>query len=200
MMLALVLAMSFLSPVGACADLSGRYVHQGEDNRVYVSIVQTGCERIAITWDTSLPPARVPFPLVLDESRRHSARDHSRMALLDSVLLGKRDDHSHDRCPGAAASPAIIRLRRVVVRLSGLRRKPWRTNRRGSLHGRGERLHISDAESARPPDARDSRRTIARICGGGGTGHASECCRARAVQPDRFCAAHGRAFVSVASG
>jgi hypothetical protein len=65
-MLPLVLAMSFLSPVGGCADLSGRYVASGEDNGVYVSIVQTRCERIAITWDTSLPPARVPFRLVLD--------------------------------------------------------------------------------------------------------------------------------------
>jgi hypothetical protein len=64
--LPLVLAMSFLSPVGACADLSGRYVRAGEDGGLYVSIIQTGCERIAITWDGSLPPARVPFRLVLD--------------------------------------------------------------------------------------------------------------------------------------
>jgi hypothetical protein len=66
MILPLVLAMSFLSPVGACGDLTGQYVHAGEDNEVYVSIVQTRCERIAITWDTSLPPARVPVRLVLD--------------------------------------------------------------------------------------------------------------------------------------
>ena len=66
MMFPLVLAMAFLSPVGACADLTGQDVHAGEDNRVYVSIDQTRCEGIAITWDTSWPPARVPVRLVLD--------------------------------------------------------------------------------------------------------------------------------------
>jgi hypothetical protein len=65
-MLPLALAMSFLAPVGACADLSRRYVSAGEDGGLYVSIIQTGCERIAITWDGSLPPARVPYRLVLD--------------------------------------------------------------------------------------------------------------------------------------
>jgi hypothetical protein len=111
MMLPLVLAMSFLSPVGACADLSGRYVRQGEDNRVYVSIVQTGCERIAITWDKSLPPARVPFPLVLD-GRFHTTNPRwfgfrqistsLNDATLKILMVGQS--------PGDAANPYTLRL------------------------------------------------------------------------------------------
>ena len=33
-----------------CPDLSGRYVIQGEDGRVYVTVKQTRCERITIEW------------------------------------------------------------------------------------------------------------------------------------------------------
>ena len=33
-----------------CPDLSGRYVKQGEDGRVYISIKQTRCETIEIEW------------------------------------------------------------------------------------------------------------------------------------------------------
>jgi hypothetical protein len=33
-----------------CPDLSGRYVIQGEDGRVFVTIKQTRCERITIEW------------------------------------------------------------------------------------------------------------------------------------------------------
>jgi len=34
-----------------CPDLSGRYVKQSEDGRVYISIKQTRCESIEIDWD-----------------------------------------------------------------------------------------------------------------------------------------------------
>jgi hypothetical protein len=110
-MLPLVLAMSFLSPASKCADLSGKYVHAGEDNGVYVSIAQMQCERIAITWDTSLPPARVPFPLVLDGRfhttnprwfgfRRISASLND--ATLKILMVGQS--------PGDAATPYQLRL------------------------------------------------------------------------------------------
>lgn len=60
-MLPLVLSLSLFAPAGSCsADFSGNYVLQGEDGRVYVTIRQTGCTRIAITWDSSLFPNRPP--------------------------------------------------------------------------------------------------------------------------------------------
>jgi hypothetical protein len=111
MMLPLVLALAFLSQVGACKELSGRYVHAGEDNRVYVSIVQTRCERIAITWDTSWPPARVPVRLVLD-GRFHPTNPgwfgfHQISTSLDDttlkiVMVGQS--------PGDTTNPYTIRL------------------------------------------------------------------------------------------
>src|SRR5687767_12007985 len=35
-----------------CADLSGRYVIQGEDGRVYVTIEQPRCDTVMIVWLT----------------------------------------------------------------------------------------------------------------------------------------------------
>jgi len=57
-MLPLVLAISFLSPVGACADLSGRYVHAGEDNEVYVSIVLNPIRRFPTLLEHSIAGSR----------------------------------------------------------------------------------------------------------------------------------------------
>jgi hypothetical protein len=55
-------------PRGTCPDLSGRYVIQGEDGRVYVSIKQTRCERIEIEWLIHSYPetSRTTHLLVLD--------------------------------------------------------------------------------------------------------------------------------------
>jgi hypothetical protein len=67
-MLPVVFALSLL-PLSPCADLSGRYVLQGADNRVYVSIAQTQCARIVVTWETSWEKshrAPVEHHLVLD--------------------------------------------------------------------------------------------------------------------------------------
>jgi hypothetical protein len=65
-MLLLLLATSLLSAASKCVDLSGTYVHAGADNGLWVSIAQTRCERVVMTWgwDTSTP--RAPIPLVLD--------------------------------------------------------------------------------------------------------------------------------------
>ena len=43
-----------LMPVIPCVDLSGRYVLQGEDGQVFVTIDQTECQRIAIDWGGSV--------------------------------------------------------------------------------------------------------------------------------------------------
>jgi hypothetical protein len=60
-MLPLLLAISFLGPADQCnTNLSGRYVIQGEDGRVYVSISQAGCTKVSITWESSLFPNRPP--------------------------------------------------------------------------------------------------------------------------------------------
>ncbi len=51
MLLSLLLLLQQTSiPRPACPILSGDYVIQGEDGRVYVNIIQTGCKRIAIVW------------------------------------------------------------------------------------------------------------------------------------------------------
>lgn len=68
MMFALVLAMAFVSPVGACADLSGRYVHAGDDNRVYVFIVHNNLGSIVAASSCAGPP-RAGWPIPSDESR-----------------------------------------------------------------------------------------------------------------------------------
>lgn len=52
MLLPLLLSLQQISsPPRGCPDLSGDYVIQGEDGRVYVSIVQTRCSRIRIGWN-----------------------------------------------------------------------------------------------------------------------------------------------------
>jgi hypothetical protein len=111
MMLPLVFIMSLLSPVGKCADLSGRFVHAGEDGGLYVSIIQTGCERIAITWDGSLPPSRVPFRLVLDDRFHPTNPNWSGFRQLSSSL---RDATLSIRMvgqsPGDTAHPHTLHL------------------------------------------------------------------------------------------
>jgi hypothetical protein len=51
-----------------CPDLSGRYVIQGQDGRVYVTIKQTRCQRITIEWLIYSHPdtSRTTHHLVLD--------------------------------------------------------------------------------------------------------------------------------------
>ncbi|HEY5062458.1 MAG TPA: hypothetical protein VII52_13035, partial [Gemmatimonadaceae bacterium] len=41
---------SHTPPKARCPDLSGRYVMQAEDNRVYMTLTQKRCERITIAW------------------------------------------------------------------------------------------------------------------------------------------------------
>jgi hypothetical protein len=48
----LLLQQSSASPAG-CKDLSGHYVIQGEDGRVYITLAQTRCTRIAMDWKSS---------------------------------------------------------------------------------------------------------------------------------------------------
>jgi hypothetical protein len=61
----LLLLQQSASPRIPCPDLSGNYVIQGEDGRVYVSIVQNRCKRVAIEWNNN-PSARSKHVLVLD--------------------------------------------------------------------------------------------------------------------------------------
>jgi hypothetical protein len=54
-MLTLLLAFLLLMEGSAtsqtkCPDLSGRYIIQGQDGRVYITIRQTRCEKITIEW------------------------------------------------------------------------------------------------------------------------------------------------------
>ena len=56
-----LLAMHLLAQAHACTDFSGTYVIQGEDGRVTVQIRQTGCARIAISWESSLYPNNPPL-------------------------------------------------------------------------------------------------------------------------------------------
>jgi hypothetical protein len=65
-MIPLVLAMSFLQQANGCANLSGKYAHAGEDNGAYVSITQTQCESVVMTWTWDFSTERVPVRLVLD--------------------------------------------------------------------------------------------------------------------------------------
>lgn len=65
-MIPLVLAISFLVPRAKCVDLSGTYVHSGEENGSYVTIAQTRCERIVMTWAHDNSTRRVPVRLALD--------------------------------------------------------------------------------------------------------------------------------------
>jgi len=68
-MLPLLLMLSSIAAALSCgSDFSGNYVLQGEDGRVYVSISQTDCTRVDITWKSSLFPneTSVKHHLVLD--------------------------------------------------------------------------------------------------------------------------------------
>jgi hypothetical protein len=49
----LLLLQQAANPRLECPALSGDYVIQGEDGRVYVDIVQTDCKRIAIVWNNA---------------------------------------------------------------------------------------------------------------------------------------------------
>ena len=56
----LLLMQEPMTLLSTCPDLSGRYVTQYEDGRIYVVIRQTRCERIAIEWESSLYPNKPP--------------------------------------------------------------------------------------------------------------------------------------------
>src|SRR5919108_5241236 len=64
----LLLMQEFSMPQKTCPDLSGKYVIQGEDGSVYVTIKQTRCERMDIEWVISSYDgrSRTIHPLVLD--------------------------------------------------------------------------------------------------------------------------------------
>jgi len=55
-----LLALQLAVAPNTCADFSGRYVIQGEDGRVAVHIEQARCERISISWESSLYPTTAP--------------------------------------------------------------------------------------------------------------------------------------------
>lgn len=59
-MINLLFALQLLVQQPQCIDFSGTYVIQGEDGRVVVMIQQTGCARIAISWESSLYPHTPP--------------------------------------------------------------------------------------------------------------------------------------------
>ena len=64
----LLLAFHAASPVPPCPNLTGDYVIQGGDGRVRVSIKQTACTKIAISWTSTLTPpgARIMHALTLN--------------------------------------------------------------------------------------------------------------------------------------
>ena len=64
----LVLLHQASSTPSTCPNLSGRYVIQGEDGQVFISIVQTRCARIVIEWNYGSPagPGSSTHVLALD--------------------------------------------------------------------------------------------------------------------------------------
>jgi hypothetical protein len=50
-LLLLLMLQQASNPRVACPNLSGDYVIQGEDGRVYINIVQTGCKRMTMVWN-----------------------------------------------------------------------------------------------------------------------------------------------------
>lgn len=120
-MLPLILVMSFLAPAGGCANLSGKYIHAGEDGGTIVSIAQTQCERIVITWDSpmdtdsSTPRVPVPVRLVLDgrfhPTNRGSFGFPQMSASLNEATLTLM---MTGQSPGDDAKPYTIRLTRLA--------------------------------------------------------------------------------------
>ena len=90
----LMLQQSSASPAG-CRDLSGHYVIQGEDGRVYVTLEQTRCKRLAMDWKTSsyAGESRSRHVLVLDGRSHLEANWYGSGRQLTSaqVLSGKLD-------------------------------------------------------------------------------------------------------------
>jgi hypothetical protein len=68
MTLPILLGLFLVSFANKCGDFSGSYVHQGADNRVYVSIAQSLCSRMELVWESSARPTRlwVTHHLILD--------------------------------------------------------------------------------------------------------------------------------------
>ena len=60
-LLFLLLTQQASSPLVACPNLSGNYIIQGEDGRVYITIVQTGCKRMTMVWN-NVSYANAPSP------------------------------------------------------------------------------------------------------------------------------------------
>jgi len=56
----------FLALLGACPTLDGRYVIQGEDNRVYVSITVRQCNSASVGWTYSGDSTDAAHRLALD--------------------------------------------------------------------------------------------------------------------------------------
>ena len=146
-MLPLILVMSFLSPASRCADLSGKYLHAGEDGGVVVSIAQTQCERIVITWDSptdsSTRPARVPVRLVLDGRFHPTNRGlfgfRQISASLNDVMLKIM---MTGQSPGDDAQPYTLRLALLadgdLCGTDGTGSEPSRYSRQHGQNRRGE--------------------------------------------------------------
>jgi hypothetical protein len=88
-----LLALQLAVAPNTCADFSGRYVIQGEDGRVAVHIEQTRCERISISWESSLYPKTGP--------------------VVHSLVLGSRSqpDAEWFGAPGTQRTAATLRGR-----------------------------------------------------------------------------------------
>jgi hypothetical protein len=111
MMLPLVFAMSFLSPASRCADLSGKYVHAGEDNGVWVSITRTQCERIVMTWGWDRSTPRVPVRLLLDERFHPTSPGFIGFRQMSASLNGPTlKILMTGQTPGDGANPYTLRL------------------------------------------------------------------------------------------
>jgi hypothetical protein len=150
--------MSLLAPARGCANLSGEYVHAGEDNGVYVSITQSQCERIVMTWawDTSTP--HVPVRLVLD-GRFHPANPRGFLGFremsaslngptLKIVMTGQS--------PGDAHSPYTLRLTRLadgdLCVTDGTGSKPYsRYSRQHGDSARGQNAMLRSAQDCSVP-------------------------------------------------
>lgn len=71
--LALAVAMHVAVASPPCVDLSGRYVAQGEDGRVYARISQSRCTSVSISWKSSLEPEVPPLVHTLPLTREFQA-------------------------------------------------------------------------------------------------------------------------------
>jgi hypothetical protein len=111
--LLLLLVQVASNPQIACPNLAGRYVIQGEDGRVYITIVQTHCNRIAIEWNNN-PTANSKHILALDgRFRVDSGWFGFRERLLTSAQM-RPDGLEIIATPARSADTSVFRWKHVL--------------------------------------------------------------------------------------